>query len=210
VSGQDPERPEAEAPPAEAPTAEAPSGEARALSPEPSAELEAPPPPTVEELERLLAERDELRDRLLRKHAEFDNFRKRVERDRQLDRLEGQAELVRRLVPTLDNLERALAALPDRSSALAEGVALVQRDLVAALGAFGLAVDDPRGRPFDPEQHQALAHEEAPEHAPGTVVEVFARGYRLGDRLLRPALVKVAKGAPAGSGPSPETHSEGN
>jgi molecular chaperone GrpE len=151
-------------------------------------------------LESLTRERDELKEQLLRRRAEFENYRKRVERDRQQAALDAEADLVKRLIPTLDNLERALRAGGPEDS-LREGVELTRRELLAALEAAGLRSDDPSGRPFDPETQQALAAEAVPGYADGTVVEVFRKAYFLRDRLLRPALVKVAK---AGQGPAGE------
>ena len=147
---------------------------------------------SAEEVESLKRERDELKEQLLRRRAEFDNYRKRVERDRQQAALDAEATLVKRLVPSLDNLERALGAGGPEAS-LREGVELTRRELMAALEAAGLRSDDPIGRPFDPETQQALAAEAVPGQPDGTVVEVFRKAYFLGERLLRPALVKVAK-----------------
>lgn len=145
-----------------------------------------------EEIAGLKRERDELKEQLLRRRADFENFRRRVERDRQQAALDAQAALAKRLIPTLDNLDRALAT-DGPEGALRQGVELTRRDLVAALAEAGLRSDDPVGRPFDPETQQALAHEVVPGRPDGTVVEVFRKAYFLGDRLLRPALVKVAK-----------------
>jgi len=147
--------------------------------------------PGAEE-ESLRKQRDALRDQLLRKRAEFENYRKRVERDRDLARQDAAAGVIRELLPTLDDLDRALDAGGDEAS-LRQGVALVRRDLLAVLEASGVVAEEPRGERFDPERHQALLHETAPGVAEGTIVEVFRKGYRFGDRLLRPALVKVAK-----------------
>ena len=146
------------------------------------------------ELDALRAERDEMKDRLLRRAAEFDNYRKRVERDRAQAGVEATAALLKALIPTLDDLERALGAEAARGGALREGVELTHRDLLAALQARGLVVEDPAGQKFDPVRHEALSHEAAAGFAEGDVVEVLRKGYSFGDRLLRPALVKVAKG----------------
>jgi molecular chaperone GrpE len=150
-------------------------------------------------LEALRRERDELKEQLLRRRAEFENYRKRVERDRQQAALDAEAALVKRLIPTLDNLERALRAGGPEDS-LREGVELTRRELLAALEAAGLRADDPSGRPFDPETQQALAAEAVPGYPDGTVVEVFRKAYFLRDRLLRPALVKVAKAEQGSAG----------
>jgi molecular chaperone GrpE len=162
---------------------------------EPAKALEAVPlpPPTPEEHEALRRERDELKDRYLRKAADFDNYRKRVERERQQMSHEAMAGLLRDLIPTLDNLERALASEAS-ATALREGVELTRRELVALLEANGVTVEDPVGQEFDPSRHQAYAYEPSPGFADGTVTEVLRKGYHLGDRLLRPAMVKVARG----------------
>jgi molecular chaperone GrpE len=158
--------------------------------------------PPAEEIEGLKRECSELKGQLLRRRAEFDNYRKRVERDRQQAALDAEAAIVQRLVPTLDNLDRALGAGGSEAS-LREGVELTRRELLAALEAAGLRADDPIGRPFDPATQQALATEVVPGQPDGTVVEVFRKAYFLGERLLRPALVKVAK-AERGTGAAGE------
>jgi molecular chaperone GrpE len=153
---------------------------------------------TREEIEALRRERDELRDQVLRKRAEFENYRKRVERDRQQAGTDGAAAVLKGLVPTLDNLDRALETA-GKDDPLREGVELTRRELVAFLESQGVEVQDPVGQPFDPERHQALSHEPVAGFADGTVVEVFSKGYSYKGRLLRPALVKVAKGGHGGS-----------
>jgi len=153
---------------------------------------------TREEIEALRRERDELRDQVLRKRAEFENYRKRVERDRQQAGTDGAAAVLKGLVPTLDNLDRALETA-GKDDPLREGVELTRRELLAFLESQGVEVQDPVGQPFDPERHQALSHEPVAGFADGTVVEVFRKGYSYKGRLLRPALVKVAKGGHGGS-----------
>jgi molecular chaperone GrpE len=141
----------------------------------------------------LRREKEALQDRLLRTAAEFDNYRKRVERDRAQAGIEGTAAVLKALIPTLDNLEHALRA-EGGAEALRAGVELTRRDLLAALQGQGLVVEDPMGQRFDPARHEALSHAVAPGFAEGDVVEVLRKGYSFRDRLLRPALVKVAKG----------------
>jgi len=157
-------------------------------------DVECLPPATREELESLRRERDELKEQLLRRRAEFDNFRKRVERERQSAGTEAVAAVLKALVPVLDNLDRALEAEGSEAS-LREGVELTRRELLAILESQGVTIEDPQGQPFDPERHQALAHEPAPGATEGSVVEVYRKGYSYRDRLLRPALVKVAAAA---------------
>jgi len=180
-------------PPVSAPveTPEAPPDPAASSTSEPTAlegvDARPLPPATREELEALRRERDELKEQLLRRRAEFDNYRKRVERERQQAGTEAVAAVLKALVPVLDNLDRALGAgggdVPVR-----EGVELTRRELLGVLEGQGVTV----------ESHQALAHEPAPGFPEGTVVEVYRKGYSYRDRLLRPALVKVAKGTGAG------------
>jgi molecular chaperone GrpE len=151
------------------------------------------PPATREELEALRRERDELKEQLLRRRAEFENFRKRVERERQQAGVDAVATVLQRIVPALDNLDRALEAGGSESS-VRDGVELTRRELIAILESQGVTVEDPTGQAFDPQRHQALAHEAVPGFPEGRVVEVYRKGYSYRDRLLRPALVKVAKG----------------
>jgi molecular chaperone GrpE len=121
-----------------------------------------------------------------------------VERDKELATLEARVQVLGGLLSTLDNFERALSApASGDDAALRNGVELIYRNLVGFLEGQGVVIKDPTGEVFDPEIHQALMHEPAPGVADGTIVEVFRKAYFLKDRLLRPALVKVAKGADA-------------
>jgi molecular chaperone GrpE len=165
---------------------------------EPSAGAGAEP---EDELTALRRERDELRETLLRRRADFENFRRRVERDRASATAEAEAAVLKRLLDTVDNLERALAA-GGAESALREGVELTHRELVALLDSLGVVAIAPLGERFDPALHQAIVHEPAAGFEAGTVAEVFRKGYTYKDRLLRPALVKVASagGGEAGQG----------
>jgi molecular chaperone GrpE len=131
---------------------------------------------TREEVEALRRERDDLREQLLRKRAEFDNYRKRVERERQQAGVDAAAAILKGLVPTLDNLDRALESA-SKDDPLREGVELTRRELLGFLESQGVDIHDPVGQPFDPERHQALSHEPAAGFADGTVVEVFRKGY---------------------------------
>jgi molecular chaperone GrpE len=150
--------------------------------------------------EALRRERDDLREALLRRRADFENYRRRVERDRAAAATEAEAAILRQILGTVDNLERALAAA-GTDSALREGVALTLRELAALLESLGVATVDPLARPFDPAVHQAILHEPAPGFEPGTVAVVFRKGYTYKGRLLRPAFVKVAS---AGAWEGPE------
>lgn len=190
-------------PPVATPEGPAPAAAAASNPPASSAtgltgvDVECLPPATREELESLRRERDELKEQLLRRRAEFENFRKRMERERENARTDAIATVLKALGPVLDNLDRALGAEGSDAS-LREGIELTRRELLAILESQGVKLEDPQGQPFDPERHQALAHEPVPGVPEGTVVEVYRKGYSYGDRLLRPALVKVAaaSGAP--------------
>ncbi|MGH9312939.1 MAG: nucleotide exchange factor GrpE [Vicinamibacterales bacterium] len=137
-------------------------------------------------------QRDEYYDLLLRTRAEFDNYRKRVERERQEWAGAAAADLLRDLLPFVDDLERALGA--DASAgAYRQGVELIHRQLLDLLAKRGVRAIDAVGADFDPHVHQAVMHEHVEGRRDGEVVEELRRGYMLGDRLLRPAMVKVAK-----------------
>ena len=145
-----------------------------------------------EQVAALEAERDEHLNDLKRVAAEFENYRKRVLRDQESLVARAHERLVKELLPVLDDLERALAAAEEHEEAkLEEGVRLVHRELKAALDREGLAEIETEGV-FDPHVHEALLSQPSSDQAEGTVLEVVQKGYRLGDRVLRPARVVVA------------------
>jgi len=145
-------------------------------------------------LDALQKERDELYDRLLRKTAEFDNFRKRVERDRKEMIEWAAADVLGDLIAVADDFDRALAAdAPPEAQAYKAGLELIHRQLAELLKKRGVTTVEALGADFDPHLHQAVAYEEVAGAREGEVVNVMAKGYKLGDRLLRPALVTVAK-----------------
>lgn len=165
---------------------------------EPATEAEV-----VEEAEVVdadLRERAERSDQYLalaqRTQADFENYRKRTTRDARAAELRGMSRLARELLPALDNLDRALAAVEssgqDTAHHLTEGIRLVQSELTAALARTGIEGYVPKGELFDPEQHEAVAQQPVEGSAPGTIVEVLQSGYRLNDAVLRPARVVVA------------------
>jgi molecular chaperone GrpE len=138
----------------------------------------------------------DLQDRHLRLAAEFDNYRKRIDRERQSVAESAAADLLAELLPLVDDLDRALKADAGAEGAEAyrRGVELIHRQLLELLRKRGVRPIEALGTDFDPNYHQAVAHEAAPGRRDGEVIEEFRRGYMLGDRLLRPAMVKVAKG----------------
>lgn len=161
------------------------------------------------ENERLRVEVDQLRDHYLRKLAEFDNFRKRTEREREEFQRTAGEKVVRELVPVLDNFERALShAEESDAESFRQGVDMIARQLWEVLERQGLEVVDPTGQQFEPEFHEAVQRVEDGSHPPGTVVWVLAKGYLFGGRLLRPAMVGVAV-KPIGPGGTNSPH-EGN
>jgi molecular chaperone GrpE len=144
-------------------------------------------------LETLQREKDALQDRLLRTAAEFDNYRKRVERDRREQAEAVTAGALTDLLPIVDDLERALKAAGNTDDPLRKGVELIHKQMTDLLRKRGVKTIEAVGADFDPRYHQAVVHEVSPDHREGEVIEEFARGYVLGDRLLRPSMVKVAK-----------------
>jgi molecular chaperone GrpE len=159
---------------------------------------EAPPDeqsPAVDPAQ-LRQERDDYYDRLLRKTAEFDNYRKRTDRERQQLADAAAADLLEELLPLVDDMERALKADPgtDATKAIRTGVELIHKQLLETLRKRGVKPIESLGADFDPHFHMAVAHDPADGRREGEVIEEFRRGYMLGDRLLRPAMVKVAKG----------------
>jgi molecular chaperone GrpE len=154
----------------------------------PQADTQADP------LEELRRERDAVQDRLLRTAAEFDNYRKRMDRERRDLADYTSADVVTELLPIIDNLERALQAAAD-DDPLRKGVELIHKQMLDMLRKRGVKPIETLGADFDPNFHQAVIHEESADHREGEVMQELQRGYLLGDRLLRPAMVKVAKSA---------------
>jgi molecular chaperone GrpE len=149
--------------------------------------------PELDELETVRKERDELLETLQRLQAEFDNYRKRVARDQQSLVTRAHERLVKELLPVLDDLERALeAANAHEEAKLEEGVALVARALAEILRKEGVEEISTEGK-FDPHVHEALLSQPS-EAEEGSVIEVLQKGYRLGDRVIRPARVVIARG----------------
>jgi molecular chaperone GrpE len=151
-------------------------------------------PPTPEQIDQLRQERDDYLERLLRVTAEFDNFRKRTERERREAWDRAAASILEELLPIVDDFERALGTDPGaETAAYREGIAIIHRQLMDLLSRRGVKPIEAVGQDFDPRWHQAVAHEPAPGHRDGEVLEELRRGYVHGDRLLRPSMVKVAK-----------------
>ncbi len=147
----------------------------------------------VDQLAQLLAERDELRDTLVRQHADFANFRKRIERERLDDSRRAMGHLLHEILPVLDNFERALAANNDPAyEEHRRGFELIYRQLWETLARQGLERIDATGKAFDPHTQHAMERVETEEYEDGTVLEMLQPGYSFRGKVLRPAAVRVA------------------
>lgn len=180
---------EVDAPPAAAPetSAEPPAGNQI----DPVAELEA----TIARLEQ---EKKDNYDRFLRAAADLENHRRRTKRDLDDARAEARTRVLKEMLPVVDNLERGLAHAEEAGkagdpAAIVDGLRLVLRQFNHAFERSDVTAVEAQGQPFDPNLHEAISQVESADQPPGTVVSVLQRGYKLGDRLLRPALVVVAK-----------------
>jgi molecular chaperone GrpE len=160
-------------------------------------------------VEEARASGEELLELLRRERASFLNYKRRVEQERAEDRERARGEVLHRLLPLLDELDRALAQRPDEleSDPWAEGVALIHRRLLETLRQLGVERVGREGELFDPALHEAVLYEERPDSGERLVKAVLRPGYRLGDRLLRPAQVIVA--GPAEATPGPEAERQG-
>ena len=146
------------------------------------------------ELEKAKAQCDEYLDLAQRKQAEFANYRRRTEGIRQEAYDDGRRNAIDKLLPIVDNIERALAAAGDEESGLKSGVEMVLRQTLEAFEKMGVETIDPLGQPFDAELHNAVMQGSAEEGEPGTVCLVLQKGYKLGARVIRHAMVKVVAG----------------
>ena len=155
---------------------------------------EAPADGTARSDSDAARERDEYLDLLRRKTAEFDNFRKRVERERREQAEWAAADVLSDVLSVMDDFERALSVpAPPEAQAYRTGVELIQRQLQELMRKRGVVALEAIGADFDPHLHQAVAYDEAEGAREGEIVAELRKGYKLGDRLLRPAMVKVAK-----------------
>lgn len=171
----------------------------------PETEIPATETPEVDPVEALLAENTELKDRVLRTHAEMENLRKRTERDVADTRSYAIAGFARDMLSATDALSRALLVIPEETRATAEGtlksliegLELAEREMQRLLGKHGVKPIEAAGQKFDPNKHQAMFEVPNPSVPEGTVVQVVQEGFAIGDRVLRPAMVGVAKGGGA-------------
>jgi molecular chaperone GrpE len=158
---------------------------------------QAPEPEDLEALAAKAGKADQYLELAQRTKADFENFRKRAARDAAAAQERGVVKLAKELLPAVDNLDRALEAQSaangaDDETTLVSGIKLVHADVIAALARVGIEPFNPAGEQFDPQHHEAVAQQPVEGAEPGTIVEVYQRGYRLGDTILRPARVAVA------------------
>ena len=165
----------------------------------------------VAEREQVLAEFQEINAKYLRLYAEFDNYKKRVSKDKEELIKYGNESLLYEILPFIDHLEMALKhASNEVSSGLVQGVEITLRDLRKTLEKFGLTAIEADGKPFDPVVHHAMSQVERNDTEDNTVVEEFRRGYMLRDKVLRPALVAVSKKTVKSEGQEQEEETEIN
>ncbi|HEX5111065.1 MAG TPA: nucleotide exchange factor GrpE [Vicinamibacterales bacterium] len=161
--------------------------QAEASGPGPGAEVD-------DALTALEKERDAVKEQFLRAVADFDNYRKRIDRERREFSEYAAADVLRDLLPIIDNFERALEAPAGGDvDAFKRGIELIHKQMIDLLRKRGVTPIEAQGADFDPNVHQAVIHEPSNEHREGEVMQELQRGYKLGDRLLRPSMVKVAK-----------------
>ncbi len=177
-----------------------------ATAPEPNAApADAAPQPEVDPVEALRTENADLRDKLLRAVAEMDNLRKRTEREVADTRSYAIASFARDMLTATDSLSRALMVLPAEArqtadasmNSLIEGIEMTEREMQRLLAKHGVKQIEAEGQKFDPHKHQAMFEVPDPTRPEGTVVQVVQAGFAIGERVLRPAMVGIAKGAPA-------------
>ena len=150
------------------------------------------PTEEVDELTKAKEEAAANFDKYLRLLAEFDNFRKRTTQEKIERYSDGVRGAVEKILPVADNFERAIDAFEDKESAMYEGIALIQKQLLDVLKSLGVEEVPGAGEPFDPNVHSAVMHIEDENFEENIVAEVFQKGYKLGDKVIRPAMVKVA------------------
>lgn len=153
------------------------------------AELEA----LQKRLEAAESRAAEYKDGWMRSQAEFQNYKKRIERDNQVIYSSMKGDIIKKILPVLDDLERALQNRPSDSGAWVSGIELIQKKLISVLEAEGVRKMEAQGAAFDPNFHEAISHEPAEGFESGLVIAVVQNGYMLGERVIRPALVRVAQ-----------------
>jgi len=172
---------------------ELPPADGGESSPEPGPERSAGDASTVTELQKLKSERDALLDRLARAQAEFENARRRASKEQQEFRDFAAADAIKSLLPVIDSFGRALQLKSEGGGEFRSGIELIYKQLQDALAKLGVRPVPAKGEPFDPHYHEAIEMVETSDVPDHHVIEEFQRGYKFKDRLLRPAMVRVAK-----------------
>ena len=149
----------------------------------------------LEELDDLRQKVDEFSDGWQRERAEFSNYRKRIERDREMEKQNSKIDVIKKYLALHDDFERALKNIPQESvqGSWMEGLKLIEQKMKNLLDGEGIAAIPAENIAFDPNLHEAITHEENPDFESGQIIEVVQQGYTIGDRVIRPALVRVAK-----------------
>ncbi|MBM3188108.1 MAG: nucleotide exchange factor GrpE [Chloroflexi bacterium] len=165
-------------------------------APDASAEAVVALDQVLQERDEWKAKADEYLDRYRRSVAELANYRKRIERDREQDALRFRTDVMASILPILDDFQLAIENIPDEydGQGWVEGITLIERKLMRLLESYEVAPIQAVGEPFDPRHHEAFAREQSDEYPEGTVTQELRKGYLLGDRVLRPTLVKVSDG----------------
>lgn len=184
---------------------------------EPRPENETPAP-EADPVAALQQENADLKDRLLRLAAEMENLRKRMGREIEDTRAYAITKFARDMLTATDSLSRALVVLPAETrdtadgalKSLIDGIELTEREMQRLLAVHGVKPIEAEGQKFDPHKHQAMFEVPDPTRPEGTVVQVVQTGYAIGDRVLRPAMVGIAKGGPAAAPPAGEAHIDKN
>jgi molecular chaperone GrpE len=198
-----------------APAAAPPEAPPAAASPEAPAPADFPVPttPTLEErIAALETEKADLRDRMLRVAADFDNYKKRARKEHADGEARAREGVLRDLIEVADNLERATASLGEGketdAKSIRDGVELVLRQFRSKLERYQVKAIESLGQPFDPRLHEAISRVQTADAKPGAIVRELQKGYFIGDKLLRPAMVMVAAPLPAPEPPAPEPAAE--
>ena len=162
----------------------------------PDAETPAEQDELEQDIAELAKEKEEFLDRLQRTMAEFDNYRRRVSREKEDLLKYGSEKMARDLLPVADNFERALEQAKEATdpAAVVEGIEMIYKQFLAALEKYNVIPFDSLGEPFDPEKHEAMAQQKNPDFDENTIMAELQKGYVIGDRLLRPARVVVSQG----------------
>ncbi|WP_073253078.1 nucleotide exchange factor GrpE [Caldanaerovirga acetigignens] len=151
----------------------------------------------VEELKKALEEKEneaaKYKELWLRALADYDNFKKRTQKEMERIQLYAGEQLIKDIIPVLDNLERAINSIEDKDSAIYEGIKLIYNQIKSILAKYGVEEIEAEGKPFDPQLHEAIMTVETDEYESDTIVEVLRKGYTYHSKVIRPSLVKVAK-----------------